>query len=119
MASAILVALVHELDHVLVCWRERQVLCKNGFDILSGNDLTITLVEKFIALLGFFIFATLSTDSPIPMEGDDVAHKGKVHGVTLQVIIVTLSKLLLDVARAHLVEAEVLQDVAEEVLWDG
>ena len=53
------------------------------------------------------------------MERDNVAHELEIDGVTLQNLGITLLEFLLNVTRSHPMEAEVLQDVAEEVVRNG
>ena len=119
MARATLVALSYEIHNVLVCGWERQVLGKHRFDVLSGDDLAIALVEQTEALFSLFVLARLRADALVPMVGHDMFDEREVDGVTLKYLRVTLLELLFNVTWAHLVEAKVLQNVAEEVVGDG
>ena len=113
------VALGDEVDHVLVRRRERQVLGQDWLDILRRYELTITLIKETEALSGFFILTRLRSDALVPVVSDHVLHKREIDCVTLDDLRVTFLELLFDVARSHLMEAEVLQDIAEEVVRYG
>ena len=119
MAVAALVAFRHEIYHILVCGRERQVLSQDWLDVLRCDDLPVALVEEAEALLGLLVLARLRANALVPAVGDHVLHEGEIDGVALEDLRIALLELLLDVSRSHLVEAEVLEDVAEEVVGDG
>ena len=119
MARATFVTLSNEIHHVLVGWREGQVLGQYRLDVLRGNDLAITFVEEAEALFSLFVLARLRTDSLVPVIGHDMTNELEVDVVTLKDLGITLLELLLYVTRAHLVEAEVLKNVTEEVVRDG
>ena len=95
------------------------MLCQDRFDILRSNELTVTLIEETEALFGFFILTSLRSDALIPVVRDHVLHKREIDCVTLDDLRVTFLELLFDVARSHLMETEVLQDIAEEVVRYG
>ena len=57
MARAILVTLGYKVHHILVSRREGQVLSQHGLDVLSRDNLAVTLVEETEALFGFFFFS--------------------------------------------------------------
>lgn len=45
VAAAVFVTLGDEVVHILIGWREGQVLAKHRFDVLSSDELAVTLVE--------------------------------------------------------------------------
>ena len=59
MTRVSFVTLLDEVHHILVRGREWQVLGKDRLDVLSRDDLAVTLVEKTEALLGLLILAWL------------------------------------------------------------
>ena len=119
MTRVSFVTLLDEVHHILVSGREWQVLGKDRLDVLSSDDLAVTLVEETEALLGLLILAWLGAYASIPVVRHNVLNESKVHGISLQDFRVTFLELLLDIAWAHSVEAEVLQDVFEEILGNG
>ena len=119
MARAPLITLSDEVHHILIRWWERQILGEHGLDVLRGNDLPVALVEQTEALFRLFVLASLGADALVPVVCDDMLDKCEVNSVTFQEIWITLLELLLDLTRCHLVEAEVLNDVFEEVVGDG
>ena len=118
MTSPFLIALSNEVNDILVTGREGQVLRKDRLNVLSGDHITVTLVEQSIALLGLFILSRLRFDTLVPVVGHDVFTKLQVHVSALLKINIALFKFFLNVTRAHLVEAEILKNVAEQVLRD-
>ena len=117
-AGAALVALGDEVHDIGVGGREGQVLGEDRLDLLVGDEGTVTFVEKTEALFGLFFLSGLRTEALVPMVGNDMLHKLEVDTVAIEDARVTLFEFFLDVARVHLVEAEVLQDVPEEVVRD-
>ena len=83
------------------------------------DELAITLVKQTEALLGLLILASLGTNSSVPMVRYDVLYEREVDAVALQNLGITLPELILNITRAHLVEAKVLKDVPEEVFRDS
>lgn len=117
LSRARLVTLIDELHDVLLTWRERQVLAEHLLQV-TGCDVVLTLlVEESEAFGGFRIFAWL-TQTLEPVIGDDALAELKVHSVSLGDQRVGLPQLLLNLTGSHLVEAEVLQNVPEQVVWD-
>ena len=119
MTRVSFVTLLDEVHHILVSGREGQILGKDRLDVLGGDDLAVTLVEETEALLGLLVLTWLRADTPIPVVSHHVLNEGKVHGGALEDLRVTFLELLLDITRAHSVEAEVLQDVLEEIVRNG
>ena len=119
VTGARLVTFCDEVHDVGVCRREGKELGENGFDLLVGDELTITFVKEAEALLGLFISAGLGADAFVPAVCDDVANEREIHAVALKHFWVTLLELILDIARAHLVEAEVLDNVLKQMFGDG
>ena len=119
VASACLVALSDEIHDVLIGRGEGQVLGKHWLDVLSSDHLAVTLVKETEALLGLFVLARLRLDAFVPVIGHNMAHECEVDGVSLQDLGVGLLKLFFDVARAHSVEAKVLQNVTEQVVGNS
>ena len=119
MTRVSFVTLLYEVHHILVSGWEGQVLGKDRLDVLGGDDLAVTLVEETEALLSLLVLTWLRADTPIPVVRHNVLNEGKVHGGALEDLGVALLELLLDIARAHSVEAEVLQDVFEEIVGNG
>ena len=99
--------------------REGQVLYQGRLDVGISYNLPVSLVKETEAFLGFFVLTWLRTDALVPMVGHNVAHKLEVERISFWQIWVTLLKFFLDFSGAHAVEAEVLQDVLEELVWDG
>ena len=119
MASSCLVALSDEIHDVLIGRGEGQVLGKHWLDVLSSDHLAVTLVKETEALLGLFVLARLRLDALVPVIGNNMAHEWEVDSVSFQDLRVGLLKLFFDIARAHSVEAKVLQDVTEQVVGDS
>ena len=84
-----------------------------------GDELTVALVEEAEAFFGLLVFAGLGADATVPTVGDDVAHELEVYAVAFENFGIALLELVLDIAGTHLVETEVLQNVAEKVVRNG
>ena len=113
------IALSNEVHHILICGREGQILSENWLDILCSNHLTVALIEKSEAFFSLFVFASLRADTLVPVIGDNMFNEGKIDGVSSENFRVTFLELFFDVTRSHLMKAEVLQNISEEIIGNG
>ena len=119
VASARLITLSNEVHNVLIRGREGQVLGQDGLDVLRRDDLPVPLVEEAEALLGLLVLARFGTDASVPVESDDVPDELEVDVVLAQNVRVALLEFLLNIARTNPMEAEVLQDIPEQIVRNG
>ena len=108
MSGAGFVALGDEVNDVLVAGREGQVVGKNGFDLRGRCEAAVAFIKELPALLCLFVFARLVAAALVPAVLDHVFDEIEAEAVCLQAVRVRLLQLVLDVSRAHPVEAEVL-----------
>ena len=99
--------------------REGQVLYQGRLDVGISYNLPVSLVKETEAFLGFLVLTWLRTDALVPMVSHNVAHKLEVERISFRQVRITFLEFFLDFSGAHAVEAEVLQDVLEELVWDG
>ena len=113
MTSSRWVAFCDEIENILLCWWEWQVLAKYGLDVLCVDDSSVTLVEELEALESFSISAGL-LETFEPVVSNNMLDKSEIDRVTLMELWVRSLKFIFDVTWSHLVETEVLENVSEE-----
>ena len=102
------VALGYEFLQLVVCYGELEEVWQHTLQIVHCYVSLISLVEEFEAFPSLIVAGTL-----VPPAGDHGLDAVEVDLRPLDGIDVVLAQVVVDLLLRHLVEAEVVQDVAE------
>lgn len=117
LTSASLVTLIDEFHNILLRWCKWQVLSKNLLKITSCDEMFSLLIKESEAFGGFSVFAWF-TKSFEPVICNNMLAEGEINSVAISDLWIALSEFFLDVSWSHFVEAKVLQNVLEEMVWN-
>lgn len=108
VSRAVRIALLNEFLYLGVSHRKLEVVRQDRLEIVGRHVALIALVEQLEAVLGLLLFAALA-----PPVRDGETHLLEIDLGALVGVDVVLAKLVVLLLLTHLVETEVVQDVAE------